>query len=131
MLNQLPELYAGLQREATNFPVQYLGANVPQAWAAGSVFSMVQAILGMQPDAPHRMLYVDPVLPPWLPDLTVRNLRLGEQVFDIRFWRSDEETRLEVLKGDPASIARRDVIVWSDLLRRGCCPVHSASIAPL
>jgi len=131
MLNQLPELYAGLQREATNFPVQYLGANVPQAWAAGSVFSMVQAILGMQPDAPHRMLYVDPVLPPWLPDLTVRNLRLGEQVFDIRFWRSDEETRLEVLKGDPASVARRDVIVWSDLLRRGCCPVHSASIAPL
>jgi glycogen debranching enzyme len=54
MLNQLPELYAGLHRDAANFPVQYLGANVPQAWAAGSVFSMLQAILGFQPDAPHR-----------------------------------------------------------------------------
>ena len=32
---QLPELYSGVQRDDTNFPVQYLGANVPQAWAAG------------------------------------------------------------------------------------------------
>ncbi|WP_408466517.1 MGH1-like glycoside hydrolase domain-containing protein [Paraburkholderia fungorum] len=30
MLNQLPELYAGLHRDAANFPVQYPGANVPQ-----------------------------------------------------------------------------------------------------
>ena len=52
-LHQLPELYAGIQRDETNFPVQYLGANVPQAWAAGSVFSFLQAILGAQPDAPN------------------------------------------------------------------------------
>jgi hypothetical protein len=65
------------------------------------------------------MLYVDPVLPPWLDDLTVRDLRIGEQVFDIRFWRSDEETRFDVLKGDPASVARREIAVWSDLLKRG------------
>ena len=38
MLHQMPELYSGLQRDPTNFPVQYLGANVPQAWAAGSLF---------------------------------------------------------------------------------------------
>jgi glycogen debranching enzyme len=41
----LPELYAGLHREAANFPVQYRGANVPQAWAAGSVFSLLHAML--------------------------------------------------------------------------------------
>jgi glycogen debranching enzyme len=119
MLNQLPELYAGLHRDAANFPVQYLGANVPQAWAAGSVFSLLQAILGFQPDAPHRMLYVDPVLPPWLGGLTVRDLRIGEQVFDIRFWRSDDETQFDVLKGDPAFVACREIAVWSDLLKRG------------
>ena len=127
MLNQFPELYAGLHRNGANFPVQYLGANVPQAWAAGSVFSMVQAMLGLQPDAPHERLYVDPVLPPWLPDLTVRNLHLGEQVLDIRFWRSDEQTSLEVLKGDPASVTRRDMSVWSDLLRGGL--LHRAADA--
>jgi glycogen debranching enzyme len=60
MLNQLPELYAGVQRNSSNFPVQYLGANVPQAWAAGSCFALLQAILGIQPDAPNDRLYVDP-----------------------------------------------------------------------
>jgi len=33
--NQLPELFAGIRKEDNNFPVQYLGANVPQAWAGG------------------------------------------------------------------------------------------------
>jgi hypothetical protein len=28
LLNQLPELYAGIQRDGRNFPVQYLGGNV-------------------------------------------------------------------------------------------------------
>ena len=55
----------------TDFPVQYLGANVPQAWAAGSVFALLQAILGIQPDAPRDRLFVDPALPAWLPDITL------------------------------------------------------------
>ena len=56
LLNQLPELYAGVQRNGANFPVQYLGANVPQAWAAGSCFALLQAMLGIQPDAPNDTL---------------------------------------------------------------------------
>ncbi|MFI5289749.1 MAG: glycogen debranching N-terminal domain-containing protein, partial [Polyangia bacterium] len=39
--NRLPELFAGLPREETTFPVQYLGANVPQAWAAGCVIQLI------------------------------------------------------------------------------------------
>ena len=53
LLNQLPELYSGMQRGDADFPVQYLGANVPQAWAAGSVFVLLQAMLGIAPDAPR------------------------------------------------------------------------------
>ena len=53
LLNQLPELYGGLQRDQTSFPVQYLGANVPQAWAAGTPFMLLQAMLGLQQDAPR------------------------------------------------------------------------------
>jgi glycogen debranching enzyme len=117
ILNRLPELYAGLHRDVTSFPVQYLGANVPQAWAAGSVFSLLHTMLGLQPDAPQAILYVDPALPSWLNDLTIRNLRIDEQVFDIRFWRTEEETRFEVLKGDPASVARRELTAWSNLLK--------------
>jgi glycogen debranching enzyme len=105
--NQLPELYTAFERDANSFPVQYLGANIPQAWAAGSVFALMQAILGFRPDAPRGKLYVDPLLPEWLPDLTVLDLRVGKHQFDIRFWRAGDETHFEVLRGDPRAVACR------------------------
>ena len=107
MLHQVPELYAGIQREPTNFPVQYLGANVPQAWAAGEVFSFLQARFGFRQDAPHDRLYIDPALPAWLPDLTLMNLQVGKRNFDLRFWRDGERTRWEVLKADRDAVRRR------------------------
>jgi glycogen debranching enzyme len=107
MLRQLPELWAGIQRDHTNFPVQYLGANVPQGWAAGSVFTLVEALLGIVPDARDGKLYVDPDLPEWLPDLTIRGLPLKQECFDIRFVRSGTTTEVDVLKGDVQAVARR------------------------
>ena len=104
---QLPELYTAIERDESSFPVQYLGANLPQAWAAGSVFALMQAMLGLQPDAPRGKLYVDPSMPAWLPDLTALDLRVGEARFDIRFWRDGEETQFEVLQGDPKAVERR------------------------
>jgi glycogen debranching enzyme len=108
LLNQLPELYGGLQRDPTSFPVQYLGANVPQAWAAGTPFILLQAMLGLQQDAPRGKLYVDPALPDWLPDVTLTDLRLGRRQFDIRFWRDGDKTQWQVLKGDHDAVARRN-----------------------
>jgi glycogen debranching enzyme len=104
--NQLPELYTTIERDERSFPVQYLGANVPQAWAAGSVFALLQAILGFVPDAPRGKLHVDPLLPAWLPDLTVLDLRVGGHCFDIRFWREGPKTQFEVLQGNPKAIER-------------------------
>jgi len=101
---QLPELYSGLHRDDTNFPVQYLGANVPQAWAAGSVFALLQAMLGLEFDAPNGRLLVAPNLPPWLPDLTLQGLRLGAHSLDIAFTGRD----FTVLAGDPALVVRRE-----------------------
>jgi glycogen debranching enzyme len=109
LLNQLPELYAGLQRDPTGFPVQYLGANVPQAWAAGTPFALLQALLGLQQDAPRGKLYVDPALPAWLPDVKLIDLRLGRRRFDIRFWRDGEQTLFEVLRGNRRAVARKAV----------------------
>jgi len=122
LLNQLPELYAGIQRDDAGFPVQYIGANVPQAWAAGSSFMLLQAMLGFQPDGPANRLFVDPELPAWLPDLIVQDLRIGQQVFDIRFWREGEETDFEVLKGDANAVIRRSVVA-ADLLLKHAPPV--------
>jgi glycogen debranching enzyme len=119
LLNQVPELYAGIERDGTSFPVQYLGANVPQAWAAGSAFFLLQAILGILPDAPHGVLGIDPHLPNWLPDITLIDLRLGSHQFDIRFWRDGEATRFEVLRGDPRAVEVRSAVTASERLRTG------------
>jgi glycogen debranching enzyme len=109
LLNQLPELYTAFQRDEMTFPVQYIGANVPQAWAAGSIFMLTQAMLGFLPDAPRSKLYVDPMLPEWLPDLTIRGLRVGKHKFDIRFWRDGERTEFQVLKGNASLVERCEV----------------------
>jgi hypothetical protein len=65
---------------------------VPQAWAAGSVFHLLQAILGLDANAHKKSLYVDPELPRWLPDITLHNLRVGESTITLRFWK--EKRRL-------------------------------------
>jgi glycogen debranching enzyme len=110
LLNQLPELYTVSERNS-NFPVQYIGANVPQAWAAGAVFMLTQALLGFLPDAPHNKLYVSPYLPAWLPDLTMHDLRIGDHMLDIRFWREGEHTLFDVIKGDRKLVERRNIAV--------------------
>lgn len=90
---RLPELYAGVAREEGNFPVLYPAANVPQAWAAGSVFHLLQAILGLRGAAPEGRLFVDPVLPRWLPEITLHELAIGGARVDLRFWRDGDRTR--------------------------------------
>ncbi len=105
--NQLPELYAGIQRHVGNFPVQYLGANVPQAWAAGSAFMLLQAMLGLSGHAADRKVFIDPDLPDWMPDITISDLTVGKQDFSIRFWRDGDRTDYDVVAGDPAMVERR------------------------
>jgi glycogen debranching enzyme len=117
-MDQMPELYAGTQRDGSNFPVQYLGANVPQGWAAGSIFSLLQAMLGFQPDAPHSRLYVDPALPKWMPELAVHDLRVGSLTLDIRFSRKSEVTEFEVMQGPKDVVVRRAMTEWAEALRK-------------
>jgi hypothetical protein len=102
----IAELYGGLQRDSTSFPVQYFGANVPQAWAAGTPFMLLQAMLGLRQDGPRGKLYVDPALPDWLPDMTLIDVRLGRRRFDIRFWRDDKDTNFKVLTGKRNAVER-------------------------
>ena len=115
LLSQLPELYAGLQRDPTSFPVQYVGANVPQAWAAGTPFMLLQAMLGLQQDAPRGKLYIDPALPDWLPDVTLIDLRLGRRRFDIRFWRDGKDTLFKVLKGARGVVELRSIATSANM----------------
>jgi len=106
-MHQMPELYAGTPRDGGNFPVQFLGSNVPQAWAAGSVFSFLQAMLGLDADASSGMLYVDPRLPDWLPDVTLHGVHVGDVSFDLKFERHSGGAAFDVLSGPADKVALR------------------------
>lgn len=96
---RLPECFAGHPRDLDHpFPALYPDADWPQAWSSASVFAMLQAMLGLYAFAPLRLLLVDPALPPWLPDLTVENLHVGEGAVDLRFSRDRRgKTQVQVL----------------------------------
>jgi glycogen debranching enzyme len=101
---RLPELFGGHRRDAEHpFPGLYPRANAPQAWSASAIVALVQALLGLAPFAPKRVLFVDPLLPDWLPELTVRDLRVGRATVTLRFRRTGrDDTRVDVerLEGD-------------------------------
>lgn len=85
---RLPEVFSGHARDANHpFPAVYPKANSPQAWSASAVFTHLQALLGLYPYAPLRLLLVDPHLPAWLPEITLRDLRVGDATVSIRFYR--------------------------------------------
>ena len=108
-----PEVFAGLDRQGDlDFPVLYpRGANIPQAWASGSIFFMLGTMLGIRADAPNRRLYLTPTLPQWLPDVELRQLRVGSCSIDIRFWLEGQQTRWEVIENRLDSSRRPEEII--------------------
>ena len=76
----------------------------PQAWAAGSVFHAVRLFLGLEPDMPSRRIYLDPALPPWCPELKVRNVRVGNQRLAIKAWRHSDGSCDVSVDGNHAGI---------------------------
>src|SRR5919108_1813261 len=106
---QMPELFAGLPKKEIAVPVPYRMANVPQAWAAGSVLHMVRILLGLEPDVPGGRVYLDPALPAWCSRLELKKLRLGRHEVALRVERrSDgrhdveaEADGLEIVRGVP------------------------------
>jgi glycogen debranching enzyme len=114
-----PEVFAGVQREGeVDFPILYPGgANIPQAWATGSIFHMLRTMLGLRADAPNKRLYVNPTLPEWLPDIELRHLQVGPCLLDIRFWREGSVSRWEVANvraKDDKQVSKEDMIQVED-----------------
>src|SRR6266704_1614935 len=81
---QLPEVFAGLARQETPFPIAYPTAARPQAWAAGTPVLLLQVLLGLRPDRGRHAL--ETLAPAELPSWVGRSLRVtGVRAFD-RQW---------------------------------------------
>ncbi len=95
---RLPELFCGFSRRMPHPPVGYPVSCSPQAWAAGSMFLLLQAMLGLMPDAPHGVFrIVEPTLPRWLNMVRLDDLRAGAGALNIVFTRQGDKTEYEVL----------------------------------
>ncbi len=69
---QLPEVFAGFARDATNAPVEYPEALKPQAWAAGAPLLALRTLLGL--DAIGGRLRRSPHVPESLGRIRLRGL---------------------------------------------------------
>jgi glycogen debranching enzyme len=83
---QLPEVFSGLPRADTPFPVAYPTAARPQAWAAGTPVLLLQILLGLRPNrARHRLESTAPEeMPSWIGDVRLTGVRCLDRMWDIR-----------------------------------------------
>ncbi|MGO4396346.1 glycogen debranching N-terminal domain-containing protein [Variovorax sp. M-6] len=103
---RLPELFCGFDRAPGEAPVAYPVACLPQAWAAGSVFMLLQACLGVTVEAArHRVRVTHPRLPNGIEAIHISGLRVGDSRFDLKVQRYGEDV-VAFAQKDPTGAAR-------------------------
>ena len=109
-LNRMPELFRGFDREAGEGPIPYPVACAPQAWAAGSVFLLSQACLGLGVSGVERQVWFHrPQLPSLLPEVRITNLFVAGATVDLLLVRHRDDVGVNVLRRDgdlPVLVAR-------------------------
>lgn len=99
--HRLPELFCGFIRRTGEGPTLYPVACNPQAWASASVYMLLEACLGIRVDArAQRIVFHNPVLPPFLSDLRIRGLRAGAGSVDLTLRRHSEDVTIEIARRD-------------------------------
>jgi glycogen debranching enzyme len=97
-LRRLPELFCGMNRRSAEGPTLYPVACSPQAWAAGSLFMLLQACLGLSVDGvQNRLIFDRPYLPDGLRELSISNLQVRHSRVDLFLERHAGSVRIEVL----------------------------------
>lgn len=90
---RLPELFCGFRREdgkESDPPVRYAVACSPQAWSASAMYSLIQSMLNLKPNAQRRILSIQaPRLPASLNWLEINHLRVGDATVDLKFHRAE------------------------------------------
>jgi glycogen debranching enzyme len=102
-LHRLPELICGFHRRTGEFPTLYPVACAPQSWAAGAVFMLLAACLGLDIDAPGHQVGLDnPRLPTGIEWLRIANLAVGDGSVDILLTQTQHPNDVSV------TVLRRD-----------------------
>jgi glycogen debranching enzyme len=100
-LRRLPELFCGFQWRKLNAPTLYPVACIPQAWAAASVFALVQASLGLGfADAAQKIRLDHPRLPRFLNELQLRGVHARDGSVDIIVRRQEDDVAVDINRRD-------------------------------
>jgi len=98
-LHRLPELICGFSRRPGKGPTLYPVACSPQAWSAGAVFLALQACLGLSISARESRIYLrHAALPEAMPEIRIRNLRVGDASVDLFFRRYQDIVGVQILR---------------------------------
>lgn len=96
-LNRLPELFCGFHRRPGEGPILYPVACAPQAWATAAVYLLLQSCLHMSVNGRlGRVTFHHPVLPPFLNEVMINNLRVGQGSVDLIFYRYEHDVGFSV-----------------------------------
>src|SRR5262249_20794929 len=108
-LYRMPELFCGFKRRTGEGPTRYPVACAPQAWAAAAVFLLLQSCLGLSVRAePPEVRFTAPLLPDFLHEIRINNLRVGAASVDLWLGREAAGDRLEVIRRDGDVDVRMD-----------------------
>jgi glycogen debranching enzyme len=98
-LHRLPELFCGFERRAGVGPTLYPVACAPQAWASGAVFLLLQSCLGLSINGREsRVRFDEPVLPPYLQQVRIKNLSAGKGTIDLLIHGHDRNVNVDILR---------------------------------
>jgi glycogen debranching enzyme len=98
-LSRLPELFCGFKRRSHQGPTLYPVACAPQAWAAGGIFLLLDAVLGLYIDGrAGRIKLHNPRLPEFLDTLRILNLKVGDAEVDLLFERYQDDVGVQILR---------------------------------
>ena len=97
-LARMPELFCGFSRRRGEGPTHYPVACAPQAWAAGAVFMLLEACLGLEIDAlASSVRFSNARLPDFLDHVQLENVAVGDARIDVRLEREHGGVAVEVL----------------------------------
>jgi glycogen debranching enzyme len=97
----------GFDRREGEAPTLYPVACSPQAWAAGALFLILQASLGLSVNGQERkVVFRHPTLPPFLKTVEISGLRVGKASIDLSVHQHPEDVGISIVRreGNPEVI---------------------------
>lgn len=100
-LHRLPELFCGFERISGQAPTHYPVACSPQAWASGTVFMLLESLLGLRFEPNKAKVSLDhPRLPDYLNWLRIRRIRHWGGELDLIVRRHDRDIAVNIERRD-------------------------------